>query len=51
MIYSKRELIEIEGGNISATMINAIVRGFQFLFEVGKSIGSSISRMVSKNYC
>lgn len=51
MIYSRKELLDIQGGSISATMINAIVRGFQFLFEVGKSVGSSISRMISKNYC
>ena len=51
MILEKKELCQIEGGAITAALVNAILRGFQFLFDLGKSVGSSIARMTKGNYC
>ena len=51
MILEKKELCKIEGGAITAALVNAILRGFQFLFDLGKSVGSSIARMTKGNYC
>lgn len=51
MILEKNTLLAINGGGITASMVNAVRQVFQFIFDLGKSIGSSISRMVSGNYC
>ncbi len=45
------ELLKINGGGISGTLINAITGAGKFIFNIGHSIGSSIRRMVSGNYC
>ncbi|MBQ8234540.1 MAG: hypothetical protein IJZ36_03035 [Bacilli bacterium] len=38
-------------GGISAAFINSIIRGVTFLFELGKSLGTSIRRNLSKSIC
>lgn len=48
---NKDELRQICGGAISATMINAIVRGVNYFLEVGRSLGTAIRRVISKNIC
>lgn len=45
------ELINIIGGSINGTMINAISRILTALLEVGRAIGSSISRYKSGRSC
>ena len=47
------ELMDIKGGNIAytATMINAICRVVDIIFEVGKNIGSSIRRSSENSVC
>ena len=50
-MYNKEELISIVGGSISGTMINALVRALDILLEIGRSLGTSIRRYSSGNYC
>ncbi|NLL45052.1 MAG: hypothetical protein GX247_05250 [Mollicutes bacterium] len=51
-ILERNELLKIVGGiSISGTLINSIVRGINALLEVGRSLGSAIRRIVSKNIC
>lgn len=47
------ELFSIKGGNslLTGTFINAVTRLFSTLFDVGRAIGSAISRYYSGNYC
>lgn len=45
------ELQKIYGGSITATFINAIVKGLSLLIELGKSLGSSIRRITSGSTC
>ena len=45
------ELKTIYGGSITATFINAIVKGLSLLIELGKSLGSSIRRITSGSTC
>ena len=49
MILDKESLLKISGGYISATLINAIVKGVTMLMELGKSLGSTIRRVTSYN--
>ena len=51
MQLSNYELDKIMAGAINATFLNAIVRGFTFIFELGKSIGSSINRLLNRSSC
>lgn len=48
---SNRELILVKGGALSSTMLNAIARTVTALFSIGQAVGSSIRRVVSRNYC
>lgn len=45
------ELYEIKGGAASATLINSIARLISTVLDFGRTVGSSIRRIYSKNYC
>lgn len=51
MILSDNELKKVNGGSITATFINAIVKGLNILIELGKSLGSSFRRITSGKTC
>ena len=51
MKLNEYELVNIIGGSITATMLNAIARTMSNILELGRTIGSSIRRIYSKNYC
>lgn len=48
---TRNELNHINGGGISGAIMNSVIRGANFIFELGRSIGSSIRRIVSRRYC
>lgn len=48
---SNDELIKIVGGSISASLINSVVKALTIMIEVGRNLGSSISRVRNKNFC
>lgn len=47
----KTELLNITGGNISGTMINAFAKAINSLLDLGRSLGTAIRRIVSGNLC
>lgn len=51
MKLKDQELMFIAGGAINSQLINAFVRLISSVLEIGQMIGSSIRRIVSKNYC
>ena len=51
MTLKDNELKKITGGSITATFINAIVKGLECLIELGKSLGSSFRRITSGATC
>jgi len=51
MDLTKEELLTIKGGAWSAALVNATVKGFEFLYNLGKYVGTTISRVWSKNLC
>lgn len=51
MILTDYELKSINGGAITSTLINAIVKGFSLIIELGKSLGSTIRRVTSGKTC
>lgn len=50
-VLEKQELLEITGGAISGTMINALVRGFSAIIDLGRSLGTAIRRIQTGQYC
>ncbi len=48
---NNKELLMIEGGALSGTVLTALVKGLSVLIEVGVKLGSSIRRIVSKKMC
>ncbi len=50
-IYDKEELKEINGGSISGTLISAFTSGIKTIFDIGRSLGTSIRRIVSNKLC
>ncbi len=48
---NKEELLKVTGGSLSATMINAIVKGAGLLFEIGQAVGNAIRRAITKTTC
>ena len=51
MKLKDQELVLVVGGAINSQLINAFVRLITSVVEIGRMIGSSIRRVVSKNYC
>ena len=48
---SREELYQIKGGNISAALLNSIIRGIISLSDLGKEVGSAIRRALSGSMC
>lgn len=46
-----KELLEIKGGAISGTLINAFVRGINSLLDLGRSLGTAIRRIQLGLFC
>ena len=38
-------------GGVNATFVNAIIRGFTFVLDLGRTIGTAIRRGISGNAC
>ena len=51
MILNKQELLKIQGGAVSASLINAIARGISVFLDLGRTIGSAIRRAASGETC
>ena len=45
------ELIKINGGGLTAAYLNAAARAVNTILDFGRTIGSSIRRIVSRKYC
>ena len=48
---NKEELLNIEGGSISGTLISAISRGINTVLDMGRALGNAIRRIGSNNIC
>ncbi|MDD4624048.1 MAG: bacteriocin [Bacilli bacterium] len=51
ILLNNEELKNINGGSISGTLISSIVKGISLIFDLGRSLGSAIYRVVNKKCC
>ena len=47
----KQELLNISGGGISASWLNALSRTVSTLLDLGRSLGTAIRRTISGKVC
>lgn len=48
---NKQQLLEIDGGGISGTLLSSIIKGVTSIFDLGKSLGTALRRIIGKNIC
>ena len=48
---TKEELKQVVGGSISGAVISSIFKGLDMMQELGRSLGSSIRRLFTRNFC
>jgi len=48
---NKEELLNVDGGSISGTLISSLTRGINTLLDMGRSLGTAIRRIGSGNVC
>ncbi len=51
MKLKDEQLITLNGGTLSAAFLNAAARAINTILEVGRTVGSAIRRLYSRNYC
>jgi hypothetical protein len=51
MKLEEQELISIQGGSITASYLNAVSRAVSTILDLGRTVGTAIRRLYSKNYC
>lgn len=51
MKLNTNELLNIRGGAFNASLVNAFLKGFQFLYDIGRVVGTSIRKAFSKDFC
>lgn len=47
----KKDLLSIEGGKVSASLINSVLRGASLILELSRSLGTAIRRITSRKTC
>ena len=45
------EMKNVTGGGISYSLINAVTKAISAIYDLGKSTGSAIRRLIKKSYC
>ncbi len=48
---TNEELLNVQGGSISASLLNAIARGAEVLYNIGSSLGKCIRLFISGKKC
>lgn len=48
---NKQELLQISGGAISGSLINAFIRGISTILDLGRSLGTAIRRIQTRQFC
>ena len=47
----EEELLNVNGGSVSASLINSIARGVNTIFNLGRALGSATRRVVNGKMC
>ena len=48
----EEELIKVRGGSLfNASLINAVTRGAEFVYKIGRSLGSTFKMLITGRKC
>ena len=47
----QEEMKNVSGGGLTPTMINAITKAINTIYELGRHTGSTIRRLLKNKYC
>jgi len=47
----KEEMKNISGGGLTSTMLNAITKAINTIYELGRQTGSAVKRLIKKSHC
>ncbi len=50
-MLSNEELMEVKGGAISGAVLDSVIKIMDKIFEIGASLGDSLTRLFSKKSC
>ncbi len=50
-MLKEKELKSVQGGAITPTLLTALVRGVNTILDLGRSLGTVIRRIQTKNMC
>ncbi len=50
-MLSNEELLTVCGGAAFSTLLNSITKAVDSLFELGRSVGSTLRRAITKTFC
>ncbi len=51
MRLNDEQLTRIDGGAVTASLLNAISRVVDTILEIGRTVGSAIRRLYNGNFC
>ena len=51
MKLKKEEMKQIDGGAFTSTMLNAISKAINTLYELGRQTGSALRRLLKNTHC
>lgn len=51
MKLKNEEMKSIDGGAFTATMLNAITKAVNTVYEFGRQVGSTLRRLINGKYC
>ena len=51
MELRKKDMIQVSGGALASSMLNAITKAVNTVYNLGRQAGSSLRRIVTRSYC
>lgn len=51
MRLEKEELLLVQGGGLTGTLISSILKGVETILDLGRNLGSAIRRFKYNNVC
>ena len=51
MVLKNNELIKVQGGALTSSILNALTKAMTTILKIGQTIGSVIRRSITRTFC
>lgn len=51
MVLKNSELIKVQGGALTSSVLNALTKAMTTILKIGQTIGSVIRRSITRTFC